>query len=192
MWKPHCFHVATTWFPHGHHVVSKQTTWLSCGYYVVSMCTPCGFKVDTIWFPGWHNVVSRWTTQGFKSGYYVVSTGHHRVSTWMPCGVHMDTMCCWGNHMETSTKNSSAWSQLASLLKYLQWSFANFACVYMYWLNFSCFVTPILYNKSMHTHVKCTLGKPITVSSIEIVNTRFISHQSEHSLIIWVTQVNWK
>ena len=119
MWPPHCFHVATTWFPHRHHVVSMHTTWLPCGYYVVSMCTPCGFKVDTIWFPGWHNVVSRWTTQGFKSGYYVVSTGHHRVSTWMPCGVHMDTICCWGNHMETSTKNSSAWSQLASLLLFI-------------------------------------------------------------------------
>ena len=137
MWTLHDFHVKTTllpcrhymvftWtpcgfyghhmLPHGHHVVSIHTTWLPCGYYVVSMCTPCGFKVDTIWFPGWHNVTSRWTTQGFKSGYYVVSTGHHRVSTWMPCGVHMDTMCCWGNHMETSTKNSSAWSQRASLL----------------------------------------------------------------------------
>ena len=116
MWKPHCFHVDTTWFPHGHHVVSTHTTWLPCGYYVVSMCTPCGFQVDTIWFRGGHNVVSRWTTHGFKSGYYVVSTGHHMLSTWMPCGVHMDTKCCWGNHMETSTKNSSAWSQLASLL----------------------------------------------------------------------------
>ena len=120
MWKPHCFHVDTTWFPHRHHVVSMHTTWLPCGYYVVSMCTPCGFKVETIWFPGGHNVVSRWTTQGFKSGYYVVSTGHHRVSTWMPCGVHMDTMCCWGNHMETSTKHSSTWSQLASLLLIMQ------------------------------------------------------------------------
>ena len=115
MWKPHCFHVDITWFLHGHHVVSMHTTWLPCGYYVVSMCTPCGFQVDTIWFLGGHNVVSRWTTHGFQSGYYVVSTGHHMVSIWMPCGVHMNTKCCWGNHMETSTKNSSAWSQLASL-----------------------------------------------------------------------------
>ena len=117
IWTLHNFHVKPTLFP----CVSMHTTWLPCGYYVVSMCTPCGFKVDTIWFPGGHNVVSRWTTQGFKSGYYMVSTGHHRVSTWMPCGVHMDTMCCWGNHMETSTKNSTAWSQLASLFFVYVW-----------------------------------------------------------------------
>ena len=129
------------WTPHGFHMDTMHTTWLPCGYYVVSMCTPCGFQVDTIWFPGGHNVVSRWTTHGFKSGYYVVSTGHHVVSTWIPCGVHMDTKCCWGNHMETSTKNSSAWSQLASLLIFMKFGkgtgFFLLRILITYWLVIS-------------------------------------------------------
>ena len=122
MWTLHNFHVKTTLFPCEHHTVS---TWTPCSFYahyIVTMWILCGFHVHTMWFPGGHHLVSRWTTHGFKSGYYVVSTGHHMVFTWMPCGVHMDTMCCWGNHMETSTKNSSAWSQLASLFK-LQWTY---------------------------------------------------------------------
>ena len=75
-------------------MVSTQTPCSFYAHYMVAMWILCGFHVHTMWFQGGHNVVSRWTTQGFKSGYYVVSTGHHRVSTWMPCGVHMDTMCC--------------------------------------------------------------------------------------------------
>ena len=37
-----------------------------------------------MWFQGGQQ-------NGFKSGYYVVSTGHHKVSTWTPCVVEVTT-----------------------------------------------------------------------------------------------------
>ena len=91
MWTQHGYHMNTTLFPGGYHIVS--------------MWIPCGFHVDTMWFSGGHHVVFRWTLHGFKCGHHMVSRwtlhGFHRT----PHGLHMDTMWCPGNHMETSTKN---------------------------------------------------------------------------------------
>ena len=74
------------------------------------MWTPCGFQVDTMWLSGGHYMVSNVDTTWFPGGHYMVSTGHHMVCTWTPCGVQETT---W----KPAQKNSSAWSQLASLLE---------------------------------------------------------------------------
>ena len=59
--------------PHGHHVVSTDTTclhmdtiWLPCGYYVVSMCTPCSFHMDTMWYLSGQNVFTTLTPYGIQ------------------------------------------------------------------------------------------------------------------------------
>ena len=93
--------MVSMWTQHGYHM---NTTLFPGGYHIVSMWIPCGFHVDTMWFSGGHHVVFRWTLHGFKCGHHMVSRwtlhGFHRT----PHGLHMDTMWCPGNHMETSTK----------------------------------------------------------------------------------------
>ena len=98
MWKPHCFHVATTWFPHRHHVVSMHNTWLPCGYYVVpcahhvvSRWTPFGFQVDTMWFPGGQHRVSKVDTMWFLQDTTGFPHGCHVMSIWTPCVVEVTT-----------------------------------------------------------------------------------------------------
>ena len=98
MWKPHFFHVATTWFPHRHHVVSMHTTWLPCGYYVVpcahhvvSRWTSFGFQIDTMWFPGGQHRVSKVDTMWFLQDTTGFPHGCHVMSIWTPCVVEVTT-----------------------------------------------------------------------------------------------------
>ena len=106
-WKQHHFHiismggndVISRWKPHGFHVlpqlqlaISVETT-----HFVVSLLFPV------------ISMVSIWTPHGLKCGHHVVS--------------NVDTMCFPCRHNVISRKkhgnqhkNSSAWSQLASLL----------------------------------------------------------------------------
>ena len=88
-WKPHGFYVLPQL---GLEIIWKlQISWFPCCLYVISM-------------------VSIWTPCDFKCRHPVVSN----VDTIY--GFHTDPMWCPGNDMETNTRNSSAWSQLVSLL----------------------------------------------------------------------------
>ena len=90
--------MATTWFPHGHHIVSMHTTWLPYGYYmvpcahhVVSRWTPFGFQVDTMWFQGGQHRVSKVDTMWFLQDTTGFPHGCHVMSIWTPCVVEVTT-----------------------------------------------------------------------------------------------------
>ena len=100
IWTLHNFHVKTTLFPCGHHMVS---TWAPCSFYahyMVAMWILCGFHVHTMWFQGGHHLVSRWTQCGFQvdnpgfqkwilSGFYRTPQGFHMDAMWCPYGHHV-------------------------------------------------------------------------------------------------------
>ena len=66
--KPHGVHVpcrnhVVFMLTHGYHV---DTTWFPGGYHMVCMWTACGFHVDIMWFPSGPHVVSRWIPHHFE------------------------------------------------------------------------------------------------------------------------------
>ena len=93
MWTLHNFHVKTTLFPCGHHMVS---TWTPCSFYahyMVAMWILCGFHVHTMWFPGGHHLVFRVDTMWFQGGQHMVSKvdtmWFPQDTTWFPHGCHV-------------------------------------------------------------------------------------------------------
>ena len=146
-WTPYNFHVDTTWFPQGHYTSTDGNNIISIVRYYKMETTSfphyfygwkqCCFQVKITWFPCLVLTVA-WNLPGnykycglpFVSMSFPWFTyGNHVVPNvdtmwflvWTAYSFHMDIMWCLGNHMETSTKNSSAWRQLASLfyLKFL-------------------------------------------------------------------------
>ena len=106
IWTLHNFHVKTTLFPCGHHMVSTQTPCSFYAHYMVAMWILCGFHVHTMWFQGGHHLVSRWTQCGFQvdnpgfqkwilCGFYRTPQGSphgcHVVCIWTPCVVEVTT-----------------------------------------------------------------------------------------------------
>ena len=108
IWTLHNFHVKTTLFPCGHHMVSTRTPcsfyahymvtmwilgsmWFPCAHHVVSRWTPFGFQVDTMWFPGGQHRVSKVDTMWFLQDTTGFPHGCHVVSIWTQCVVEVTT-----------------------------------------------------------------------------------------------------